>query len=93
MTTQLILDDLESIPSIEDYLSGDPCILQNKVSGGHINIETAVAINRVYKFSNSWKDNFVYSYLGLKIEKLDRFVSYNEEKILKAMTQSDDSKR
>ena len=80
MMTQLILDDIETL-HVPQCLEGNPCELQSLISGNKIQIETAVALNRVFKFSQDWKNNFVYSRLGVKIEKLDRFVKYNECKV------------
>jgi hypothetical protein len=80
MTTQLIMDDLETL-SLPQVLDGEPCKLQKLVSGGMVNVETVVALNRYYKFAEKWKNNFVYSSLGVKIDKLDPFVKYNEGKV------------
>ena len=73
--------DLEKIEDLCVYLSGDPCKLMKEISGRRINIETAVAINRKLKFADSWKGNFTYPTLWLKIKKLDRFVKFNEQVI------------
>lgn len=80
MTTQLILDDLDTL-QLPFCLHGDPCELQRLVSGSQIHVQTAVALNRVYKFAEHWKNNFVYAKLGRKIEKLDKFVKFNEMKV------------
>ena len=82
MMTQLILDDIDKIGDVEASLQGSPCLLQRLVSGGKINIETCVVLNRRYMFAPEWKNNFVYSDLGSKIVKLDKFVKCNEEKVL-----------
>jgi hypothetical protein len=82
MTSYLIKEDLEKIGDLNKSLSGSPCPLIKEVSAGRINIETAVAINRKLHFTGSWKQhNFAYPDLWLKIEKLDRFVKFNEETI------------
>lgn len=84
-STQLIINDIENIVnkygSVESCLENDPCKLQSLCAGGHVAIETAVALNRKYKFADSWKNNFAYKNLGLKIVKLDKFVKYREEKV------------
>jgi hypothetical protein len=81
MLTQLILDDIEQIGDITSALSGDPCKLQQLVAGGHVNIETAVALNKFLNYSSSWKNNFAYKGLAGKIEKLNAFVKFNESKV------------
>lgn len=81
MMTQLILDDIEQIGDITSALSGDPCKLQQLVAGGHVNIETAVALNKFLNYSSSWKNNFAYKGLAGKIEKLNAFVKFNESKV------------
>ncbi len=84
-STQLILDDIEKLidnyGSVEATLENDPCKLQSLVSGAHINVETAVALNRRFKFTDTWKNNFAYKGLAVKIMKLDKFVKYREEKV------------
>ena len=85
MMTQLILDDIEQIGSVSCALSGDPCRLQQLVAGKHVNIETAVALNRALSFSSSWKDNFAYKGIAVKIEKLNAFVKFNEPKVNEAI--------
>lgn len=82
MMTQLVLDDIDTIGDVEASLQGSPCYLQKLVSGGKINIETCVVLNRRFMFAKEWKNNFVYSDLGRKIIKLDKFVKCNEEKVL-----------
>ena len=81
MMTYLIREDLEQIDDLRSYLSGEPCKLMKELSGRRINIETAVAINRKLQFADSWKGNFTYPDLWLKIKKLDRFVKFNEQVI------------
>jgi hypothetical protein len=88
MMTQLILDDLETI-ELPDCLKGSPCSLQKLVSGNKISIETAVALNKKYGFSAVWKNNFVYKRLGLKIEKLEPFVKFNEVKVFEAISEKE----
>lgn len=85
MMTQLILDDVEKIGNIHFSLEGDPCKLQQLVAGGHVNIETAVALNKIFGFTANWKNNFAYKQLGIKIEKLNHFVKFNEKKIYEAV--------
>lgn len=83
MMTQLILDDLETLNLPMD-VQGSSCRLQSLISGKSINIETGVALNKRYGFADDWiKSNFVYGELGSKIKKLTGFVSYNEDKVNK----------
>lgn len=81
MMTSMILDDLDTVDDITSALVGTPCKLMKMISGGHINIETAVAINRKMNFVEGWKHNFTHPSLYIRIKKLDRFISFNEEKV------------
>lgn len=86
MMTSLILDELDSIDEIEPLLEGAPCKLMKMISGNHISIETAVALNRKLNFIDSWKSNFTHPTLYIRIKKLDRFISFNEEKVFRVVT-------
>jgi len=85
MMTQLILDDLDLIGDVKLSLGGSPCKLQQLISGNQIKIETAVALNKFFHFTKEWKNDFTYKHLGVKIEKLNRFIKFNENKVYEAI--------
>jgi hypothetical protein len=88
MMTHLILEDIEGL-DLPNVLQGIPCDLQKAVSGKRVNIETAVALNKKYRFAPKWKNNFVYKRLGLKIEKLEPFIKFNEVKVFEAISEKE----
>lgn len=86
--TKLILDDLELL-DLETDLEGNPPRLLQGILSGRILPETAVAINRYKHYIPEWK-NKVYFGVGhwrCIIEKLDKFVKFNEVTISNAMEQ------
>ena len=83
-TTQVILDDISSMPTIMSRIQGDPPVIVKDVISGKIHIETAVAINRVNPFiKEAWFDKkyLIIGEMCLKIKKLDRFVKFNEQSV------------
>jgi len=78
MMTQFILDELSDVrPSLE------PLSIAKLVSGGQLSYETAVALNRSLGIAQKIQEDFIYSKIGDKITKLDKFVRYDESKIEK----------
>jgi len=80
--TQIILDDIHDYykPSI---LGGDSPQILSMVAGGSVNIETAVAIQRLKPFLRN--DYFAFQGIGVTIRKLNGFIKFNEQRVLSAL--------
>lgn len=80
--TKMISDDLEKI-DVQNDIKGNPPKLLSQILARRILPETAVAINRVCPFIDSWLEN---DYFGVGnwpiiLKKMDRFVKYDTTKI------------
>jgi hypothetical protein len=89
MTTQLILDDLDSFQF--EHLEGNPPELLKNIVAGTKSIHTAVAINRYHPFIDQWikNDYFTFNRKCIIIKKLDKFVKYKEDKISIALLEKE----
>lgn len=76
--SQMIIDDLYD-RDILAITSGDQPEILSLVASGAINVETAAALQKIYPFTR--KDYFVFQYLGGIIEKLGRWVRFDEARI------------
>ena len=76
MMTQFIIDDIA-----DNCTSFEPEVVAKLVSGGKLSYEAAVAINRMYNIVPAIQENFIYSKIGDKIAKLDKFIKYDESKV------------
>lgn len=81
MTTQLILDDLDSFEF--NHLEGNPPELLKDIVSGTKSIHTAIAVNRHKPFIDKWiqDDYFTFNKKCIIIKKLDKFVKFNGNKI------------
>lgn len=76
MMTRFIMDDIA-----ENCSSTDPESVAKAVSGGKLSYESAVAINRIFNIVPILQENFIYSKIGDRITKLDKFIKYDESKV------------
>ena len=76
MMTRFIIDDIS-----ENCTDMNPESVAKSVSGGKLSYEAAVAISRIYNIVPVLQDNFIYSKIGDKISKLDKFIKYDESKV------------
>lgn len=78
--TKLITDELDLLVLPKD-LDGNPPKLLVNILNKKVHPQTAVAINRVIPFVDSWleKSLFGAGKFPLIIKKMDRFVKYNED--------------
>lgn len=75
MMTRFIMDEISDVkPPI------DPEKIAQMVSGGSLSYETAVALNREFKFVPDIQRDFIYHKIGDKIAKLDKFIKFDEAK-------------
>jgi hypothetical protein len=86
--TKTVKDQIELVNFSSD-LNGNPPKLLTDILAGRILPETAVAINRYVPFIDTWldKDYFGSGKLPCIIKKLDRFVKFNTETIVEAITE------
>ena len=86
--TKLILDDLD-ILDVKKDLQGNPPRLLQGILAGKILPETAVAINRYKPFIKEWKKQVYFGsgHFPCIIDKLDKFVKFNEVTISNALEQ------
>lgn len=77
MMTQHILNELsDQVTSIDD-----PLAIAKLVSGKFLSYETAVALCRHVDILPKITDSLIYSKIGDKIAKTNRFVKYDESKV------------
>ena len=81
--TKLISDDLEKIDLGKDIISDSMPNLLKQIVSGKIMPQTAVALDAVFPFLDTWKSKVYFGFddMVLKLIKLKRFCKYNTDVI------------
>lgn len=93
MMTQLILDDIskltENVNDLDAVFEGEIPLAIKLLNRKEINIESLIALNSVMQFTSwsNWYNNLTYPKIALKLDKLQRFVTFNKERIMKEVNE------